>query len=132
MLALYGMGVSEGITIGRAHVLQRQHLEIPEYVLPRHLVEEEVVRFEQAIAAARAQLIDVRNQIPPNAPAEAASFIDTHVLILEDKTIAQVPIEIIRAQQVNAEWALKVQSERLVEMFEQMEMTPICASARPM
>jgi len=121
MLALYGMGVSEGITIGRAHVLQRERIEISEYVLPKHLVEEEVLRFEHAIAAAHAQLIDIRDQIPADAPAEAASFIDTHVLILQDKTIAQVPIEIIRTQQYNAEWALKVQSERLVEMFEQMD-----------
>jgi phosphotransferase system enzyme I (PtsI) len=49
------------------------------------------------------------------------SFIDTHLLILDDKMICEAPLDVIRNQQRNAEWALKVQSDQLLEIFEQME-----------
>lgn len=121
MLALHGTGVSDGISIGKAIVLQRELPDILEYMLVEPSVEPEVARFQQAVKNARRQLLKIRDHIPANAPSEAASFIDTHVMILDDKMISEAPIEIIRKQQRNAEWALKIQSERLSEMFEQME-----------
>ncbi|HEY8555083.1 MAG TPA: phosphoenolpyruvate--protein phosphotransferase [Burkholderiales bacterium] len=121
MLALYGAGVSDGISIGGAFVLSR---ELPD-IVPRSLrpeeVEAEVERFVAAVKAARASLQRIRAQIPADAPAEAASFIDAHMLILEDKMISEAPIEIIRSRRLNAEWALKLQADQLSEIFEQME-----------
>ena len=121
MLALYGAGVSDGISIGSAYVLSRELPEISPQTLAADAVEREVARFVAAVEAARAQLERIRSQIPPDAPPEAASFIDAHTMILEDKMIAQAPIEIIRRERRNAEWALKVQSDRLYEIFERME-----------
>lgn len=120
MLALHGTGVSDGISIGRAFVLQRESPEIVQYVLLNGQIEDEVERFTRAVEAARAQLLQIRVHIPADAPSEAASFIDTHVLILDDKMISQEPIEMIRRQACNAEWALKVQRDRLSEIFEGM------------
>ena len=48
MLALHGTGVSEGISLGKAHVLRRKRLDTREYVIPESLLEEEVTRFNQA------------------------------------------------------------------------------------
>jgi phosphotransferase system enzyme I (PtsI) len=121
MLALYGTGVSDGIAIGRAFVLQRELPEIPEYTIGRHQVEEEVARFAQAVEAARTQLRGIRSHIPASAPREASSFLDTHLLILEDPMIASAPADTIRRQRLNAEWALRIQSDRLSEMFEKMD-----------
>lgn len=121
MLVLMGKGVSPGIAMGKAYVLERDHPEVPEYVLPKHLIEDEVRRFRIAVEASRRQLKEIRSHIPPSAPAETASFIDTHILILEDTMISQAPLETIQARQYNAEWALKLQSDELIEVFERME-----------
>jgi phosphoenolpyruvate-protein phosphotransferase (PTS system enzyme I) len=121
MLALHGTGVSDGISIGRAYVLQRDLPDIPQYVLPTHFIKAEITRFKRAVSDAREQLIEIRDHIPASAPSEASSFLDTHILILEDKMISQVPIELMQDQQFNAEWALKLQSDRLSEMFEEMD-----------
>jgi len=121
MLALHGTGVSSGIAIGKAYVLHRDRPEVPEYVLPQHLLEEEIRRFQRAIDTARAQLELVREHIPLAAPPEIASIIDTHHLILRDKLIGEAPAELIRRQQVNAEWALKTQGDALASVFDQME-----------
>ncbi len=121
MLALHGTGVSGGIAIGKAHVLQRELPEIPQYVVIKEQIEPEIERFKLAVDAARAQLNRIRAGIPANAPREAASFLDTHLLILNDPTISQAPIEAIRRHRHNAEWALKIQRDELSERFERMD-----------
>ena len=121
MLALHGKGVSNGITIGRAYVLKRERVKVPEYVIPNHLIEHEIQRFLSAVESARNELSDIRSHIPAQAPVEAASFIDTHLLILSDTMVSEAPIRDIRDNQWNAEFALKTQSDRLVAVFEQME-----------
>lgn len=121
MLALHGAGVSDGISIGAAFVLSRELPDIAPQTIDAENIEREVERFLAAVKAARQQLLKIREQIPREAPAEAASFIDTHVMILDDKMISQAPVEIIRTQRRNAEWALKVQSDLLSEIFERME-----------
>ena len=121
MLVLHGTGVSSGIAIGKAYVLHRERPEVPEYVLPTHLIEEEVQRFNSAIEAARTQLERIRNHIPKSAPPEISSIIDTHLLILHDKMISDAPSSTIREKNYNAEWALKTQSDQLAGVFEQMD-----------
>lgn len=121
MLSILGTGVSKGISIGTAHVLRRSHLDIPDYVLAREFVEDEVIRFQKAIELAHEQLKKVRKQIPKNAPPETASFIDAHMLMLQDTLLTESPVELIRRQGRNAESALSIQGARLSEVFEMME-----------
>jgi len=121
MLALYGTGVSDGIAIGKAFVLQRELPEIPEYAIPKDYIEEEVARFQRAVEVSRRQLMTIREHIPANAPPEATSFLDAHLLMLDDKMISMAPVDTIRGQQCNAEWAVKMQSDVLCAMFEQMD-----------
>jgi phosphotransferase system enzyme I (PtsI) len=121
MLTLHGTGVSSGIAIGKAYVLHRERPEVPEYVLPTHLLKDEEHRFHEAVEAARQQLSHIREHIPSSAPAEIVSIIDTHLLILQDKMLSEVPTELIRYRQYNAEWALRTQGDKLVSVFEQMD-----------
>ncbi len=120
-LALHGIGVSRGIAIGKACVLEPNRLEIPESAIPPHLVEAEVARFETALRLAHQQLSMIREQIPANTPADILAFIDTHLLMLRDSTLATGPIHLIRTRQCNAEWALKLQRDSLVAVFDEMD-----------
>jgi len=120
-LALSGIGVSRGIAIGKAYLLQRGLPEVSEYAIPKALIKDEVTRFMQAVVAARQQLKAIRNQIPTNTSQDIASFIDTHLLMLKDSALSEVPINLIRSRKCNAEWALKLQRDALVNVFEQME-----------
>ncbi len=123
MLALHGKGVSSGIAIGRAYVLKRERVKVPEYVVPTHDIDQEIQRFLAAIEGARKELSEIRDHIPAEAPVEVASFIDTHLLILSDTMVSEAPIRDIREHQWNAEFALKTQSDRLIAVFERMEDT---------
>jgi len=120
-LALSGIGVSRGIAIGRAHVLLRGSIEVLESVLPEDLIENEVERFLQAVNSARQQLESLRERIPPGTRADIAAFIDTHRLMLDDATLVTTPVELIRERGCNAEWALKLQRDAVVEVFDRMD-----------
>jgi phosphotransferase system enzyme I (PtsI) len=120
-LSLSGIAVSRGIAIGRARIQQHGQTDIVEYVLPQAHIEDEVRRFQHAVEAARRHLRDIRAQIPSDTPRDIAAFIDTHLLMLDDGTLSSVPAELIRERHCNAEWALKLQQDALVQVFDAMD-----------
>lgn len=119
--SLHGVGVSSGIAIGQAHLVSNALLEVVHYQLPLALIEDEVKRFNNAITIVKNDLEQIRNSLKHNAPAELGSFIGTHLMMLSDKSLSEVPKDIIRNEQCNAEWAIKLQMDDIVEQFEQIE-----------
>ena len=122
-LWLSGIGVSRGIAIGQVHRIQAADLDIPEYTLEPTAVEAEVSRFTEALQQAQAQLRQIRDHLPGGARADIAAFIETHLLMLEDRALSEAVVELIRERRCNAEWALRIQRDALVSVFEQMEDT---------
>ena len=120
-LALSGIGISRGVAIGRAHIILRGSIEVVESAIPEHLVDDEIARFLQAVSDARQQLESLREHVPANTRPDLAAFIDTHLLMLDDTTLVETPVELIRKHGCNAEWALKLQRDAVVEVFEQMD-----------
>ncbi|MGQ0442702.1 MAG: phosphoenolpyruvate--protein phosphotransferase [Methylophilaceae bacterium] len=115
---MHGVGVSSGIAIGKAHLVSNALLEVVHYQLPAHLIEDEIKRFGNAIATVKKDLEVIRDQLPKNAPTELASFISTHLVMLSDKSLSEVPKDIILSEQCNAEWAIKQQMDDIVEQFD--------------
>ena len=120
-LALSGIGVSRGVAIGKAHIIVRGSLEVLESAIPHELIEDEIARFLRAVDAARLQLKNLRDRIPQNTRVDIAAFIDTHLLMLDDATLVTTPVDLIRELGCNAEWALKLQRDAVVDVFEQMD-----------
>ena len=119
--SLHGIGVSGGIAIGFAHLASSARVEVPQYMLERKYIKEELARFEEAILATRAELEILRSHIPANAPAELSAFLDMHLMFLGDSMIAEEPKRLIRETQCNAEWALAQQMDALVARFEEID-----------
>ncbi len=120
-ITLSGIGVSRGIAIGHAHRLEQDISEVLEAAIPEALIEDEVARFRRAVRLARQQLKDIRHSIPETTRADITDFIDTHLLMLEDSMLTLAPVELIRKQHCNAEWALKCQRDELASVFDEMD-----------
>lgn len=119
--SIHGIGVSSGIAIGRAHLVSNALLEVVHYVLPAHLVDDEITRFAAAIVTVKKELETIQSQLSKNAPAEISAFINTHLMMLADKSLSEIPKDIIRREQCNAEWAIKQQMDDIVEQFDAIE-----------
>src|SRR3546814_10172605 len=63
--------------------------------------------FRSAQRRAHEQLREVREKIPAGTPSDIAAFIDTHILMLDDRSITDATIGYIRSQHINAEAALR-------------------------
>jgi len=118
---LHGIAVSSGIAIGHAHLLSHTTLEVAHYIVPKHLVHEELARFDDALESTRRELAALRDNRPQQAAAEFDAFLDLHLMILDDEHISQAPRRMIEQEHCNAEWALKVQMDDLVMHFEEFE-----------
>ena len=121
--ALHGIPVSGGIAIGHAHLISHAQLEAAHYLVPPHQIPEEAARFDAAVGSVRAELTALRAHVPASAPAEFVGFIDVHLMILNDSMLSVEPRKIIETEQCNAEWALKVQMDALLEQFDAIEDT---------
>ncbi len=120
-LIISGIDVSKGIAIGNVHLLNRGAPEVFELKLKKHEIKSEIERFQDALDEASCHLRSIQDSIPEDTPTDIAAFIDSHILMVEDSMLRKVPVEIIKKQHCNAEWALKQQYDKLVSVFEQME-----------
>lgn len=121
MMVLHGYAAGKGIAIGRAHLVVRGISELPQYHLPESELAGEAARFDAAVKATRKQLEQLRSAIPENAPAELGAFISLHLMLLGDVTLSREPADILQEQAINAEWALKIQTDRLSQQFDEID-----------
>ena len=128
-LLLNGMGVSRGVAIGSVFVLHRNQPEIIEKTVDKRSIAAEVRRFKSAHSKARKQLEKVKRDIPNDSPEDISAFIETHLLMLDDAMLSATPIELIKQQHCNAEWAIKQQRDAIVKVFESMD-DPYIATRR--
>ncbi|WP_310449915.1 phosphoenolpyruvate--protein phosphotransferase [Sulfuritalea sp.] len=120
--SLHGQAVSGGIAIGRAHLVSHAILEVAQYQLRERDVPAELLRFDQAVAAAGAELHGLRSEASvPGAPAELSAFVDLHSMILADPTLTDGVRELIRERRCNAEWAVVQQMQLVVDQFDEFE-----------
>ncbi|WP_028534701.1 phosphoenolpyruvate--protein phosphotransferase [Paludibacterium yongneupense] len=120
-IILHGVAIGGGIAVGRAHLISRSMDDVAHYELDDDEVQAEVTRFDEAIRATRKELEMLWGSIPDNAPAELGAFLSLHIMLLGDPGISREPRDIIEAQNCNAEWALKLQSDALVSQFDSIE-----------
>lgn len=116
--SLHGVAVSSGIAIGKAHLISNALLEVAHYQLPSHLVEDEVKRFTSAITTVIDDLKAIHKALPDTLLGDLGSFINTHLAILSDKSFLDVTKKMIREEQCNAEWAIKLQLDNIIEQFD--------------
>ena len=120
-LTLHGISASNGIAIGKLHVLRRGMLDVPERHLSGAQVGGEIARFKAALRAASRELKAIKARIPSDTKAEIAAFIDTHLLMLEDTALTTGTLQAIRELRCNAEHALKLQRDAIVSVFDAMD-----------
>lgn len=120
-IALHGIGLGGGIAIGKAYILDKDLDDATQNTLEDDEIVLEIARFEQAVKDTRKELEYLRTSIPPFAPAELSAFLSIHIMMLSDSQISKAPIELIKRDFCNAEWAIKLQADYLSRQFDEME-----------
>ena len=117
---LHGVGVSPGIAIGRALVLEGSNVAIFRLSVPDDETEGEVLRFRRAVRSAWRQLRHLRDRVRSEAGEAYARVFEAQILILKDRTLLQETAGLIRRERVNAEWAFHTVVGRYAQVFSQL------------
>ncbi len=119
--AIHGIGISGGVAIGRAHLLAHGVDEVSHYAIASSDIDQEIARFDSAVATVRNELESLKQNSLSGAPEELNAFLNLHLMLLNDETLSVAPRDLIHQQQCNAEWALKQQADTLLDQFEAIE-----------
>ncbi len=116
-----GIGVTAGIIIGKAYLVDRRKIEAPARVLPEFQVPQEVARFLDAVEESRKQLRSAKEKLLHEEAAGLSYILDTHLLLLEDKKLIENTVETIKQSWINSEWALKINLDRVRKVFDSID-----------
>jgi phosphotransferase system enzyme I (PtsI) len=118
---IQGIGASPGIIIGKAYLVERFKIRLPQKRIGRERVEEEVRRFLRAIEESEDQLREIKEKILDPEVRKHSFILDVHTMILKDEMLLQDTVDTIRKKEVNAEWALDLTLEKLDSAFKAIE-----------
>ena len=121
MLIVSGIPVSSGVAIGKAYILAHALNEVEPYTISETNITNEIKRFNQAIKQLKSELLGLKKELKKNKMGEYGSFIDVQLAIINDPKISKNPLELIKKSKQNAEWALKVQMEEIINKFNSIE-----------
>jgi len=114
-----GDGVSPGVVFGQALKLDNRNRAIVKVHVDD--VEGEVHRFLLAVKQSKEQLSILKRRLEKKIGGEHSVILDTHVLILEDRTLQNDILKCIRKDHSNSEWAVMQAMERIVRAYESLE-----------
>lgn len=118
-IEIKGVGISDGIVIGRAYVVSNQKVIVPRKKISPEQSSIEKERFFEALEKTRKELMQIRDDLlKKERLKEYASIISAHIEMLSDKIIVDKTINKIEKKQINAEWAFNVVINKLIEDFE--------------
>ncbi len=118
---IHGVPVSNGIAIGMAHLISNALLEVVRIGIDSNNIKPEITRFKKSLRMVNGELKRIKSQLTIESNSQFIPFIDTHLMLLNDKSISEDPIRIIQKEKCNAEWAIKIILDTLVEKFNQIE-----------
>ena len=116
-----GIGVSPGVAIGRAVVIEARRPRAKREALEPTRVPAEVARLRKALEDARRQIVEVQGRIAKEVGVQYGRIFDAHLLILEDHLFAEEAISYIQSQCVNAEYAVQEVLEPIRQAFSRVE-----------
>jgi phosphotransferase system enzyme I (PtsI) len=116
MTRLTGRGVSAGVAFGRAVVAVRDARQV-RYRLAASGVERERQRFRIARERTRIELEEISDRVTRTVGPAQASIFAAQLLMLDDPLLASRADKLIRAERINADWALERAIAELHEVF---------------
>jgi phosphotransferase system enzyme I (PtsI) len=116
-----GIGVSPGIAIGRAVIIERREASVFRVPIREEEVPSEVNRFQEALEKTREDLGELAHKVSRSMGDEYASIFEAHAMMVSDPSFSDKVIQKIESEQVNAEWALAEVQEELQARFQSFD-----------
>jgi phosphotransferase system enzyme I (PtsI) len=115
-----GIGVSPGVIIGQAFVLDAEDLVVPRRQVEASEVGGEAERLGRAIAESMVELTDLRDAVTTKHGKEIAAIFEFHLGILKDKGLLKQILAEINKNRSSAEYALSTVTRKYAATLAQV------------
>lgn len=119
MKVYYGKYVFQGISIGKICILKKENRQVEKIHIDDTM--SEVKRAEAAVEQAQSELAQLYEKALAEVGETEAMIFEVHKMMLGDEDYLDSIRNIITAQNVNSEYAVKVTGDNYAAMFAEME-----------
>ena len=117
---LKGIGVSSGVAVGPA-LVAIQRTQVIRFPIAARRITRELAALDRARARSAEQLRQIRERVAALRGADLASIFDAQILMLDDPLLLGRAAAIVKAEHVNAEWAVQRALDELAEVFNDVQ-----------
>ena len=118
---LSGVGIGDGLAMGKAWVLASARLDLPRRRLEADQVEPELKRFREAVSIVNKELSGLKEAMGQEPSAEVSALLELQAIILRDPLLVAATEQRIENDRCNAEWGLLQQLEAVSAQFDEIE-----------
>lgn len=121
MKVIEGVGVSPGIEMAKAFLLEKEDFIILKRDMSDEQIELDVERFHKAVADTADDLGSLAEQLQRELGDAYAGIFQAHIMVLEDENFFRETIRRARDNRVNIEFALMEEMNNVETVFSQMQ-----------
>lgn len=115
-----GIGVSSGVVIGDALVLETEEARVPRRIVPRDQIDHEISVSDRAFESARKEVASEREQFASRAGSDLADIFGFHERWLGDVKPRKEIAALIRSKHYSAAYAISVFMRKYRRRFQEM------------
>ena len=119
-IILKGIGVSEGIKVGKAFLLTVPTDEVVERDITEDEIDREIKRFEEALVKTAVQIRETQRKASALVGRDRATIFDAHMLVVEDHSFTDEVKRNLKTLRKNAEVVVKSVAERYAAALSQV------------
>jgi phosphotransferase system enzyme I (PtsI) len=117
----HGVGVSPGIARGGIYVHRPEDEEPPLRQLTEADFPAEIARFESALMATRAQILEMQQRIAEAIGTKDAGIFDAHLLVVEDRTLIDEVLRTLTRDKIDIEHVFQKVANRYSKTLSEID-----------
>ena len=117
----HGTGVSPGIARGTVFVWRPDDEAAPSRRIVEGEIPGEIARFEDALIATRAQILEMQQRIAESIGAKDAGIFDAHLLVVEDRTLIDEVLRSLARDKMNIEQVFQSVAGRYAKTLSEID-----------
>lgn len=116
-----GIPVAEGICHGKALLHWQEDEQISVHKITEADLPQEIAKFEAALIATRAELLEIQQKIASAIGSKDASIFDAHLLVVEDRTLIDEVLRKLEGDLKNVEYIFNQVAERYCKTLQAID-----------
>lgn len=124
-ILLSGLPVSKGIAIGRSYLIEHGKNIVKEKYIKKDQISKEIKKLNKSVDLTISEIESIRDKIDPSIKSNIGLFLDTHIMLVKDKSFINNIKNRIDKKLNSAEWAIHNEYLSIKQSFNDIEDTYI-------